>query len=380
MATPAELLNIALQQVQIHPETSFLTQIGLESKVEFICRNLQNRACVRFLMACCLAKIHKPDVDIRKPYTEIGDADTYSGRTYDERYITAFIIEHRLPCNLTTAFLTPAFRNINRVLTPDLKMAGRPESLYRMVLEVLTDIQVGTVTASGVLQACIRWLIIIRDEANLRMESLIAGLRATDSTQLLSSEHIVTLVDQHLKIGGSSRLPVLIVAAAYKTIEAISGEQLLPLQRHNAADEQTGALGDLEITLVDDARVVTSYEMKTRRITQNDIDQALQKLNKSHARVDNYIFITTERIDDAVRDYAAGLYDKTGGIEIVVLDCIGFLRYFLHLFHRLRGEFLNIYQAFVLAEPDSAVSQPLKEAFLALRQAAESSLGNSANE
>jgi hypothetical protein len=33
---------------------------------------------------------------------------------------------------------------------------------------------------------------------------------------------------------------------------------------------------------------------------------------------------------------------------------------------------LNAYQVLVLAEPDSAVNQTLKEAFLALRQVAES--------
>ena len=55
-----------------------------------------------------------------------------------------------------------------------------------------------------------------------------------------------------------------------------------------------------------------------------------------------------------------------------MLDCIGFLRHFLHFFHRVRIEFLNTYQSLVLDEPGSAVSQPLKEAFLTLRQAAES--------
>ncbi len=54
-----------------------------------------------------------------------------------------------------------------------------------------------------------------------------------------------------------------------------------------------------------------------------------------------------------------------------VLDCIGFLRHFLHFFHRSRIVFLNAYQELVLSEPDSAVSQPLKEVFLALRRAAE---------
>jgi DNA adenine methylase len=66
------------------------------------------------------------------------------------------------------------------------------------------------------------------------------------------------------------------------------------------------------------------------------------------------------------------IYEKTSGTEVVVLDCIGFLRHFLHLFHRLRMQFLEAYQELLLAEPESAVSQPLKEAFLVLRQAAES--------
>lgn len=56
----------------------------------------------------------------------------------------------------------------------------------------------------------------------------------------------------------------------------------------------------------------------------------------------------------------------------MILDCLGFLKHFLHLFHRIRTDFLDAYQEMVMAEPDSAVSQALKEAFLVLRQAAES--------
>lgn len=66
------------------------------------------------------------------------------------------------------------------------------------------------------------------------------------------------------------------------------------------------------------------------------------------------------------------MYAPTGGIEFVVLDCTGFLRHFLHLFYRLRMHFLDKYQELVLAEDESAVRQPLKEAFLMLRIAAES--------
>ena len=55
-----------------------------------------------------------------------------------------------------------------------------------------------------------------------------------------------------------------------------------------------------------------------------------------------------------------------------ILDCVGFPPDYLHLYHRRRIAYLDAYQTPVLEEPDSAVKQPLNEAFLALRQAAES--------
>lgn len=175
-----------------------------------------------------------------------------------------------------------------------------------------------------------------------------------------------------MKCPGSSRLPVLAVAAAYTAAGAKFGERIKPLGSHNAADLQTGAIGDVEVVLTDDGDVVTGYEMKTRRVTREDINGALRKI--ADLRVQNYIFITTDVIDREVKDYAASLYESTGGIEVVVLDCLSFLRYFLHLFHRSRLQFLEVYQALVLAEPESAVGQPLKIAWLASRQAAENVL------
>lgn len=112
--------------------------------------------------------------------------------------------------------------------------------------------------------------------------------------------------------------------------------------------------------------------MKAKRVVRDDIDRALQKLATQPDRIDNYVFITTDQVNDEIRDYALSMYEQTGGTEMVVLGCLGFARHFLHLFHRLRLAFLDAYQELVLTEPDSAISQPLKEAFLTLRQAAES--------
>ena len=83
------------------------------------------------------------------------------------------------------------------------------------------------------------------------------------------------------------------------------------------------------------------------------------------------MFVTTDAIDPLVTEYAATIYEKLDGTELAILDCVGFVRHFLHFFHRCRSAYLDAYQNLVLNEPDSSVSQTLKEVFLALRQAAE---------
>lgn len=371
MPEPAEILTAALRRANLNLQQPIVTDAQIRQRAEYISKNLSNRAGVRLLMSCLLAKIHMPTVDVRKPYTQIGGADSFSGRTYDEQYITAFINDHNLPCNNTTAFLTPALRNRNTTLSKGVNLVGRPPQLYTAVLDLLDDVHNNRVPADDLLAETIRLLLILRNERQQRIESLIGALKTTEDALPLSSEDIVNLVDQHMSLKGTSRLPVLLVAAAYNAARQNLGERILGLQSHNAADIQTGSLGDVEVTLINDDRIVTSYEMKDKRVTREDIERALQKLSASGTRIDNYIFITTDEVDQEVREYALSLYAETGGIEFVILDCVGFVRHYLHLFHRLRADFLEEYQSLILAEPESSVSQPVKEAFLSMRQVAE---------
>ena len=296
----------------------------------------------------------------------------FSGRAeYDEKYIGQFAIKHNLPVNSTTAFLTPGFRTINVPLAPPLEISGRPKKVYTDVIHLLGAVHSENIKAEDLLAETIHQLLILKQEQEGRLQQLIQELKTTSHSIPLSSEEIVSLISQHLRSPKSSRLPVLIVAAAYQASKQYLGEQAKTPYGHNAADLQTGALGDLEITLVNDKKVVTSYEMKAKEVTKSDINLAIQKIAAVETRIDNYIFITTDRIDADVANYAASIYRKMGGVEFAILDCIGFLRHFLHLFHRLRLDFLEAYQELVLSEPDSAVSQPLKEVFLAQRRAAE---------
>ena len=112
MSKPQNKLEGFYQTSFKNKKKSFIRLDKLRKKVEFICRNNGTKAPIRFLMSCLLAKIDNPKVDIRKPYTEINDKDTYSGRGYDESFVQAFIHKYKLPCNSTTAYLSPVFRNI----------------------------------------------------------------------------------------------------------------------------------------------------------------------------------------------------------------------------------------------------------------------------
>lgn len=99
MPEPADILNAALQRATIDLNHSLVADSTIRDRVEYVAGNVANKAGVRLLMACLLAKIHNPSVDVRKPYTKIGGVDSFSGRKYDENYVQAFVNLHALQCH-----------------------------------------------------------------------------------------------------------------------------------------------------------------------------------------------------------------------------------------------------------------------------------------
>ncbi len=83
--TPDEILNQIYRDVSGASDQVLETQPQVLSSIELVSRNINNRACVRVILACALAKTYNEAVDIRKPYTEIGDADAFSGRAVYRR-------------------------------------------------------------------------------------------------------------------------------------------------------------------------------------------------------------------------------------------------------------------------------------------------------
>jgi len=69
MKSPNDILEEALSTAASQTSRSAIITNEIEHRVDFVSRCLSNRATIRLLMACLLAKIHRPDVDPRKSYT-----------------------------------------------------------------------------------------------------------------------------------------------------------------------------------------------------------------------------------------------------------------------------------------------------------------------
>lgn len=363
---PTDVLIRAVKRAQSSEPLNLPEEVRRDVLSVIACGS--NRAPARLVLACALAKAHRPELDATEPYTEIRSGQSFSGRTYDERYLTALINEHRLPLNPTTAFLTPTLRNANEAIRSTTAFEGRPREVYRDAARVLEALQAG-LKAEDVLAFALRELLALRDARARELADALAS--AGTGRQILSTEDVLTLLEQHLKSKNASRLPVLLVAALYRTLGELAGEGALSLGAHNAADLQTGALGDVEVELLSQpGRVVTAYEVKARAVTLDDIQHAASKVTSAAAKPENYLFVTTHPVDRDVAEYACTLHDQLG-VEFAVLDAMSFARHLLHFFHRYRLNFLEAYQALLLAEPDSAVRPELKMSWLALRTAAE---------
>lgn len=173
---PADQLEKLLTQAERKLSIRELKTPSLHQDLIFVCRYTGNRAPIRLLIACLLAKICKPEIDPCKPYTEIGGLDSFSGRAFDEKYVTGFISKHRLPCNSTTAFLTPGFRTFNRTLT-EFEPTGRPKELYSRLFHLLDAVSKGHHSAKAVLTDALRNLIDMRNERLDQLERLQASLK-----------------------------------------------------------------------------------------------------------------------------------------------------------------------------------------------------------
>lgn len=157
---PTDILEKAYRHASAELKQPVISDSDAVTQVQLACGNPLWRANSRILLACLLAKIDNPKIDIRKPYRQDGER-AYSGRSYDERYISNFIEKYRLPCHLTSGFLSTVYRN-GFAFTTDSKVSTRWPEQYMAVVQLFAKVEDETILAEDLLAEIVRVLLIYR--------------------------------------------------------------------------------------------------------------------------------------------------------------------------------------------------------------------------
>ena len=297
--------------------------------LDIIIENSENRKAVLAVAVTSLVKkIIDPKQDIRKH--QAGMDGGYSGRGFDTEVVTPFLTENNFPyMGAKSGWLTRSLEQ-NSPYTLDYKGAINPKHLKDAFLRTLDRVQNKKLDPKQALEYIFAGLIAQRDKSTtLRLAKPIG----------LSIEEIVVSLSTHFmskyESGGTSRLPVLAIYAAYtqmmKEVSRYKNLKLAPLLRHNAADRKTNNIGDIQIMDADN-NVVEAVEVKHLiEIEPSLINAAYNKFKTEPVR--RYYLLTTEKKNTYITENSSATTDiqKKCGCQVIVNGIEPTLKYYLRL-------------------------------------------------
>ncbi|MCI4679621.1 hypothetical protein K9U39_08435 [Rhodoblastus acidophilus] len=166
---------------------------------------------------------------------------------------------------------------------------------------------------------------------------------------------------QYKNSKGASRLPVLAIYAIYlemmDELSRYKGKTLKPLMEHSAADSQTGAIGDIEISSAD--TIFEAIEIKHGiPLSAGLVRDASKKIGGLHSSVDRYYILTTSASCQPDAETLAAIENVKARLscEIIANGVIPSIRYYLRLLKDPSNVFLHYVR--LLAE-DKAIAHVL---------------------
>lgn len=278
-----------------------------------------------------------PEQDIRCHQTSIENG--YSGRTFDSHYITPFLRAKSFPNMAESGWLTRSLEQ-KRPYTKDYPGAIQPAQLKKAFLDLLDEVETDGYNIHDAIAYMFHKLISQRDAKYIELAK----------PQNLSIGTIIAVLRQHFnftyKSRGASRLPVLAFYAIYqnliKEVKRFEGKKLLPLEKHNSADAQSGRLGDIDIA-DENGNTFEAVEVKHEIPVSADIvERARDKILPSG--VSRYYILSTSEIKDSDKDRIDEIVNQvknSHGCQIVVNGIIPSLKYYLRLLENPSSFILN---------------------------------------
>ena len=297
------------------------------------------KAVITVVITSLVYKRLNPSQDIRKHQQSIKGG--YSGRTFDNKYITPFLKEKKFPAMAESGWLT---RSLEQKVPYDFNYTGAitPPKLKSAFLEILFYAESNNDDVQTMLDYLLQGLIIIRDSHDIPLAR----------PQNLTITGIMHLLDMHFhskyKAEGASRLPVLAIYAIY---ECIIGElrykskELLPLESHTSADARSGRIADIDIVDTNTRQTFEAVEIKFDiPISHNIVATAIEKIQPVPTVERYYILSTSPLCENDKSSIEADIQrvKNTHGCQLIVNGIMPTLKYYLRLIADT-GAFINHY-------------------------------------
>lgn len=272
-------------------------------------------------------KIVKPGQDVRYHKAELQNG--FAARDYDSRVTIPFLIDHDLPRNVETHWLTQAFSFAGAYL-PDLIIKTVPKRVGPLAIEVvnIVEAQQDMAVTRRLVVAMLVELIKIRN----------AGRVVLTRPKGLSIDAVIVLVRSYLNVRfqtNTPRIPQVLIYAIYQclleSVDRYEGLELEPLGRMKSADRKAGTVGDIVVT--DGGKPMEAVETKLgHRINIGHVSEVMEKVRSESVR--RYYILSDAGIEDGdakVISTTISDFLRQNGCEIIVNGLTATLSYYLRL-------------------------------------------------
>jgi len=351
----SDLYNQAMQDVG--SKDYIVTQLNKNESDfldEIITYSESAKGVLTVILTSLVYKALNPSQDIRNHQDSIPGG--YSGRSFDNKYITPFLKQCKFPAMAESGWLT---RSLEQKIPYDLNYTGaiNPANLKISFLQILNNVE-NDADVKLYLNYILQGLILKRNKQVIDL--------AKPTTLPINT--ILEILEQHFtakyKAEGASRLPVLAFYAIYccliKETKRFDSKTLLPIESHTSADTRSGRIGDIEV-IDENNRAFEALEIK------HGITISLQIVQDAYAKFQTtpvnryYILSTALQANDAEWENIQAEIRRiknVHGCQVIVNGLMPSLKYYLRLLENTY-EFIDKYVD--LIESDNALKFEHKE-------------------
>lgn len=345
--TPSQFLEDIYQQAK---KNKSLDDINLndmqKNMIKIIVENEHsNKGVFTVLVSSLTYKCLHPNQDVR--YHKVDLPNGYSGRSFDTKYVTPFLMEKRfLGAMKESGWLTRSLEQLHpftndfpgRINKADLKMA---------FLTIFDEIETDNQSPYNYLLGIFTQSII---EKQKRTVQVINPIYKESNIPI---RDIVDMLHEHFYYKYSSRgasiLPVIAFYSIYecmiKHFDRFKNMELDSLGSHNSCDKSSKETGDIVVRNKDTNDIYEVVEVKFDiKPTHLMVDYAYDKI-KYNNNVQRYYILSTSKPDlDEVNKINNKIDDiyKEYGCQVIVNGIFDSLKYYLRLLTN-SDEFLTCY-------------------------------------